>query len=62
VNDAERVVSRGCSVEGLLADLRLESRFLAVEVNRRVIPRGDHRATLLSDGDRVEIVTLVGGG
>jgi len=34
----------------------------AVEVNRRVVPRRDHAATLLQDGDSIEIVTLVGGG
>ena len=62
VNDAERVVPRGSSVETLLADLGLQPRFLAVELNRRVISRGEHRATLLADDDRIEIVTLVGGG
>jgi len=34
----------------------------AVEVNRRVIPRRDHATATLVDGDRIEIVTLVGGG
>ncbi len=62
LNDAARAVAVGMTVEGLLAELKLQPRFLAVELNRRVIPRGDHATTLLSDGDRVEIVTLVGGG
>ena len=62
VNDLERRVPAMTSVTELLQELRLPSKFLAVELNRRVIPRGDHATTFLSDGDRIEIVTLVGGG
>lgn len=62
LNDAARTVASGLTIEGLLVDLKLQPRFLAVELNRRVVPRADHATTLLSDGDRVEIVTLVGGG
>jgi thiazole synthase len=35
---------------------------VAVEVNRRVIPRQEHESCRLQEGDVVEIVTLVGGG
>ena len=62
VNDRERTVLRGTSVAGLLQELGLPSKFLAVELNRRVVPRADHQTTILLDGDRVEVVTLVGGG
>ena len=62
VNDGPRTVPSGTSVEMLLSQLGLKPRFLAVELNRQVIPRSDHGRTLLAEGDRVEIVTLVGGG
>lgn len=62
LNDAVRTVATGMTVEQLLADMKLQPRFLAVELNRRVVPRADHATTRLADGDRVEIVTLVGGG
>ncbi len=62
VNDAPRTVPTGTSVEGLLELLGLKPRFLAVELNRQVVPRNHHRQTALSNGDRIEIVTLVGGG
>jgi sulfur carrier protein len=35
---------------------------VAVELNLDVVPRAKHAETLLRDGDRLEIVTLVGGG
>ena len=52
----------GITVEGLLDALGLGSSPCAVEVNRRLAPRAEHAATRLAEGDRVEIVTLVGGG
>jgi sulfur carrier protein len=33
-----------------------------VELNLEVVPRARHGDTLLHEGDRLEIVTLVGGG
>lgn len=34
----------------------------AVEVNKRLVRRSTYESTPLAEGDRVEIVTLVGGG
>ena len=62
VNDREQAVRAETNVAELLELLQLQPKFLAVELNRRVVARADHRATVLSPGDRVEIVTLVGGG
>ena len=62
VNDRERTIPPGMSVAELLQELGLQPKFLAVELNRRVVPRADHQATVLLDGDRIEVVTMVGGG
>ena len=62
VNDASHVVPEGTTVESLLGILGLKPRFLAVERNRQVVPKGEHPVTVLAEGDRIEIVTLVGGG
>jgi thiamine biosynthesis protein ThiS len=50
------------TVAGLLAMLNRDPKKLAVEVNEEVVPREQHAARELKDGDRVEVVTLVGGG
>ncbi|MCA8985242.1 MAG: sulfur carrier protein ThiS [Planctomycetaceae bacterium] len=62
VNGEERTVPEQSSVADLLSDLRHNPRFLAVEKNKVLIPRGRHAECLLEPGDRIEIVTLVGGG
>ena len=50
------------SVAELLSLRRLQPQRVAVELNRRILPRGRYGETRLSDDDAVEIVTLVGGG
>jgi sulfur carrier protein len=52
----------GLSVADLLETLDKPAQLVAVEVNRDLVPRARHAETTLSDGDNVEIVSLVGGG
>ncbi len=62
VNGEPVSVDENSSVADLLARLDLASQAVAVEVNLDLVPRAQHRAVRLVAGDRVEIVTLVGGG
>lgn len=62
VNGEPRSLASGTTLAQLLEALRLDPRSLAVELNLDVIPRGRHAQCVLQDGDRLEIVTLVGGG
>lgn len=62
VNGEPREVEDGATVEKLVAALGIDRRSVAVEKNREIVPRSQHATTPLADGDRVEIVTMVGGG
>jgi thiazole synthase len=62
VNGEERNVGEACTIDALLRDLGLPRERLAVERNRAIVPRSDFVQLRLSDGDQLEIVTLVGGG
>ena len=62
VNGEAREVPAGTTVAGLLATLGVVPRGSAVERNRQLVPRRAHADTALEPGDRVEVVTLVGGG
>lgn len=62
VNGEEKVVPPGLKVADLIRDLGLGKAACAVEVNRLLVPKREHMACTLKDGDRVEVVTLVGGG
>jgi thiamine biosynthesis protein ThiS len=62
VNDEPRTLATGATVADLVAVLGLGPRRIAVEVNRAIVPRAQYPATVLCDGDTIEIIHFVGGG
>ena len=62
INGKSHSVSFGTTVSVLIDELGLGDRRVAVERNREVVPRAHHATTVLADGDRLEVVTFVGGG
>ena len=62
VNGEPHTAAAGSTALDVVATLGLEGRPVAVEVNERVVPRRQLGDCMLSSGDRLEIVTLVGGG
>jgi sulfur carrier protein len=62
VNGDQRTVPEGTTLAELLAELGLQARHVAVELNLELVPRAQHEQHRLTDGDRLEVVTLVGGG
>jgi sulfur carrier protein len=62
INGQSHQVQQGATIAQLLHDLRLEGKPVAVEVNLELVPKQRHAEHRLADGDRLEIVTLVGGG
>ena len=62
VNGERRELRSPATVADLLTRLELPLRGVAVEVNEQIVPRTRHAEHPLADGDRLEIVSLVGGG
>lgn len=62
VNGAPRDVPETATLADLIQIVGLGKNAVAAEVNRRLIPKRDHPTTPLQDGDKVELVSLVGGG
>ncbi|MGD0518143.1 MAG: sulfur carrier protein ThiS [Thermoguttaceae bacterium] len=62
VNGRAREAAEGVTVAGLLEELQLSDKPVAVEVNLQLVPKRRHAEHRLSAGDQLEIVTLVGGG
>jgi thiamine biosynthesis protein ThiS len=50
------------SISALLAELKIDPRIVAVEHNVVIVKRQQYDATLVRDGDEIEIVRFVGGG
>jgi sulfur carrier protein len=62
VNGEARSVISGTTVAALIGELGFGDRRVAVERNLEVVPRAQHATTVLGNGDRLEVVTFVGGG
>mgnify|MGYP006279229557 CR=1 FL=1 len=62
VNGEPHRVAVGATAHDVVAALGFAGRPLAVEVNEVVVPRAGLSGCMLAAGDRLEIVTLVGGG
>ncbi len=63
VNGETKTVPKPLTVAGLLVHLQISKPgSVAVERNKQIVPKNRHDDTPVTAGDRLEIVTLVGGG
>ncbi|NES30731.1 sulfur carrier protein ThiS [Micromonospora terminaliae] len=62
VNGAGRDLPGGSTVADVVRAVTEQERGLAVAVNGEVVPRGGWTATVLRDGDRVEVLSAAQGG
>ena len=64
VNGEEKEIERELTVMELLdlMEIRFREVGLAVAINEEVVPKSEYRTRKVKEGDRIEIVQLVGGG
>ena len=62
VNGEPRELADNLTIADLITAFQLVPERVAIEVNEQLVRRATFAATALKPGDRVEIVTLVGGG
>jgi len=62
VNGEDRDVPERTTVRALVEMLHLSEGPVAVERNGDVVPRAEHAAVEIAEGDIIEVVHFVGGG
>ncbi|TVQ28646.1 MAG: sulfur carrier protein ThiS [Wenzhouxiangella sp.] len=62
VNGNPRACADGQTVSGLLDELGLGEKRVAVERNGELVPKSLHAEQQLGEGDQIEIVHAIGGG
>ena len=62
LNGKPRDGRQGMTLAELLLELDLSYQRLAVEVNEDVIPKSGYDSKVIQEGDRIEVVSFVGGG
>ena len=62
VNGKEVTLTGPLSVADYLEQNNYKVNRIAVEMNEEILPKYSYSETMLKDGDRLEVVTFVGGG
>ena len=62
INGEQKQFPPDFNVAQLVATMPLAGKRFAIELNGEIVPRSGHATTPLRDGDKLEIVTAVGGG
>ena len=62
VNGKQIRLTSEMSVADYLEENNYKVNRIAVEMNEEILPKYSYSETMLKDGDRLEIVTFVGGG
>ena len=62
VNGKEINLTEDTTVAEYLEQNQYQVKRIAVELNGDILPKYSYSDTMLEDGDRLEVVTFVGGG
>ncbi|MEW6087972.1 MAG: sulfur carrier protein ThiS [bacterium] len=62
LNGEEKTIKEGKYISHLLEDYKLSPAMVAVELNGKIVKRENFGQTLLQNGDKIEIVKMMGGG
>ncbi|HYG76916.1 MAG TPA: sulfur carrier protein ThiS [Planctomycetota bacterium] len=62
VNSKQQTLEDGATVARLIEALGMGQKRVAVEVNTELVTKGEWQQFKLKEGDRIEIVSFVGGG
>ena len=62
LNNEDSEVRDGMTIAQLLSDREIQNKYIAVEVNKIIIPKSDYQKYEIKNGDRIEIITAIGGG
>jgi sulfur carrier protein len=62
LNGEQREISGEASLLELLSDAGFAEKRIAVEINRRIVPRSTFAEQRIREGDCIEIVHAIGGG
>jgi thiamine biosynthesis protein ThiS len=62
VNGGKRPLAHLKMVSDLIAELNLDPRKIAIELNQHIVPRSEYASTPIMDGDAIEVVGFIGGG
>jgi len=62
INGEEKIFEKEKSLEEILKDLSIEDKAMAIAVNMDIVKKDKWKSFIPKDGDKIEILSFVGGG
>ena len=62
INGKEKILTQPILLNNLLSQLGYRPQLIAVELNGKIIKQAAFASTTVTDADKMEIVSFVGGG
>jgi thiamine biosynthesis protein ThiS len=62
INDEKKMFSDMTTIDVMLKEMNLEGKTMVVVVNDEIVEHTQYAKVVLKDGDRIELVRIVGGG
>ena len=62
LNGEVKSLIKSTTIAEMITELGLDSRKIAIEQNRAIVPKSAYSTTILSSADEIEIVAFMGGG
>ena len=62
LNGEPKTLENSTTLAELVLELGLDTRKIAIEQNRTIIPKSAYTTTPLTPADEIEIVAFIGGG
>ena len=62
VNQKKVIIYRESTIINILANLDIEDKYLAIEVNETILPKSEYDKYIIQENDKIEIINAIGGG
>ena len=62
INGIKKLVNFDYTLLDILEEFNIKSSFVAIEVNKEVVPKSKYSTKKILKGDNIEILQMIGGG
>ena len=62
INGKIKIINSSFNLIDILKEYALETKLVAIEINREIIPKSKYKNKKINQNDRIEILELIGGG
>ena len=62
INGKKKLVNFDCNLLDILEEFNIKSSFIAIEINKEVVPKSKYSTKKILKGDNIEILQMIGGG